>query len=105
MLAIQPARRLRVDDVLASPWFTEKVQPVDCMSYDEGPRYRGQADTVYRGMGGTEGMDAQAAMAAFGDATLSYGQPVYRGGVPATPPGLMKQEAMFCAEMHVAEEK
>lgn len=104
MLTVVPSRRLKVGDVLDSPWFTEKIQAMDwSQSYDEAPRYRGQVGTP-----DLSGMSAQEAMAALEAAAGGQGQgygygPVYRGGAIAQPPGLAKQQALFCPDIHLAD--
>jgi len=96
MLIVDPARRLTVQEVINSPWFTgAKIPNVPSATY------RGSID---------HNMDPEALkniLAQESDEAMPQA-PVYRGlaggGGQGPPPLLRKQNAMFCADFNLADD-
>lgn len=96
MLATDPARRLDVAAVLASPWLT-------------GNTIGEEEAVVYRGL--SANADPSKLMALLAEGSDELRGPVYRGGAGGggggggmgPPPMLCKQEAMFCEDFHIAD--
>jgi len=92
MLVIPSAHRLTVDQVLESPWVKGEKIP------NGNPQYRGYQDF-------SDPDKAAALRAMLAQESDEQMQPVYRGGGGGGPPPMLrKQEAMFCADFHFADE-